>query len=91
MNDLNKVFDDEVRPLLEQIVKICKANKMPYLMSFAVAKNSKEIALRSVIGGVPADVIPGQFHLAMGIISGDIKAVPIPMPVPNAPVAGTTH
>lgn len=39
--DLEHVYDEQISPLMKQIIEICKANKLPMIASFAF-KNSEE-------------------------------------------------
>jgi hypothetical protein len=36
------VYDDEISPLVQKIIEICKENKIPAIMSFAYAANEEE-------------------------------------------------
>ncbi|ECR4900789.1 hypothetical protein KCI04_002478 [Salmonella enterica] len=37
--DLENVYDKQISPLMQQIISICKENKMPMLCSFAFENN----------------------------------------------------
>lgn len=39
--DLEHVYDEQISPLMKQIIEICKANKLPMIASFAF-QNSEE-------------------------------------------------
>lgn len=41
--DLEAVYDEQINPLMAQIIAICKANKMPMVATFAYA-NAEETA-----------------------------------------------
>lgn len=40
--DLEKVYDEEVSPLMKQVIAICKRNGIPMIAQFAYAKGRKD-------------------------------------------------
>ena len=36
MNDLEKIYDEQIYPLMEKIINICKENRMPFACQFAI-------------------------------------------------------
>lgn len=41
MKDKTEVFDKEVKPLVEELKKLCYKRKIPMFMAFAISENSK--------------------------------------------------
>lgn len=39
MEDLEKVYDEQIRPLVDQLMRVCGEHKMPYLCVFQTDEN----------------------------------------------------
>lgn len=67
--DLENVYDEQISPLLQKIISICKENKMPMLCSFAF-ENNEECGLGkcdTILNGFENRTIP-EFDRASKII-----------------------
>ena len=40
--DLEKVYDEQINPLMAQIIEVCKQHNMPFIASFQYASDGKD-------------------------------------------------
>ena len=72
--DKEAVYDEKVSPLVSQIIEICKQEKIPFIMSFALREESEEVGdlyCTTAIYGQPGMMKTSTFPKAMKVIKSE--------------------
>ena len=70
--DLEQVYDEQISPLMKQIIEICKEHDLPVVASFAYAYNAdegdKKLCTTNINMG--STRYPDEFHKICTILKG---------------------
>ncbi len=78
MKDNEKIFDDLIAPLLEQIFEIAKTNEIPILTAFQLKQDSENGVVVSINLNEAPDMI-SQFGVARDILAGKMSVMAVPV------------
>ena len=76
--DLEDIYDEQISPLMQQIIKICKEHGMPVLASFAIANHVDEGTYNctTYLGG-GEDREPERYKKALSYVKNGVDGPPM--------------
>lgn len=73
--DLEAVYDEQISPLMDQIIAICREHNLPMIASFAYS-NDEERGSGVCTTALPFEGrTPDRFHVARGIICNGLPDI----------------